>query len=214
MLEDALLRSVLKYFRQQSGGKIPEINHPGRDVVSTGKYQRNNLREAAVLIPLIPSRGILPSQVVMTLRSSNLSNHAGQVSLPGGRRDPGDQSVIDTALRESAEEIGIDPQQVTVLGRLGEILLPSGFRVTPVIGMLTAEQSFTPCSIEVEEIFMAPLKLILDPASYSESIINFAGKPRKTIEINHAQYKIWGATAVILHHLAKEIRDFQTSSNL
>ncbi len=214
MPDDAILASLLEYFKQHPTGARPDILQTDHEVQEQTLAQRDRLREAAVLVPLIKPHGNTPSQIVMTLRSAHLRSHAGQVSLPGGRRDPNDYDVVATALRESTEEIGLDPQRVSVLGKLGEILLPSGFRVTPVIGLLEPGQSFTPCPYEVEEIFEAPLSLILNPDSYRESTMIFAGKPRRIIEVNYKNYRIWGATAVILFHLAKEIKLFQAAGRL
>lgn len=209
MPDDVILTSLLEYFKAHPAGAQADILQTDLDVQEQAFAQRDQFREAAVLVPLIRSHGNTPSQIVMTLRSAHLKSHAGQVSLPGGRRDPGDLDAFATALRESTEEIGLDPQRVSVLGKLGEILLPSGFRVTPVIGLLEPGQSFKPCPYEVEEIFEAPLSLILNPESYRESTMTFAGKPRRIIEVNYKNYRIWGATAVILFHLAKEIKLFQ-----
>ncbi len=184
----------------------------------------DSLREAAVLIPVTrpsgvgekrggspedrgdPAAGIkraqLPSQVVLTVRSENLKSHAGQISLPGGSREAGDRNPAATALREAEEEIGLPPEQVEVIGRLGPMDLPSGFRVTPVVGLIPPGLEFTPCSREVAEIFQPPLALILDPQAYARSSYFHAGKTRGTLELPWQDYRIWGATAAILHRLA------------
>lgn len=147
-------------------------------------------------------RAPFPSQVVLTVRSENLRSHAGQISLPGGSREAGDRDPAATALREAEEEIGLSPEQVEVIGRLGPMDLPSGFRVTPVVGLIPPGLEFTPCPREVADIFQPPLTLILDPQAYIRGSYLHTGKKRSTLELPWKNYRIWGATAAILHRLA------------
>ena len=166
----------------------------------------DSLRKAAVLIPVTQpehaGKQIMPSEVVLTVRSENLSSHPGQISLPGGSVEPEDQHPAATALREAEEEIGLPPEKVEVLGPLGPMALPSGFLVTPVVGVIPANLEFTPCSREVADIFQTPLDLILDTDAYIHSSYHHAGAKRHTLELPHKNYRIWGATAAILHRLA------------
>ena len=142
------------------------------------------------------------SHVVLTVRSENLNSHAGQISLPGGSCDPADSDLAATALREAEEEIGLPREQVEVAGELGPMALPSGFLVTPVVGLIPPGLDFTPCSHEVADIFQTPLDLILDPEAYVRSSYILAGVKRQTLELCYEDYRIWGATAAILHRLA------------
>ena len=156
-----------------------------------------------MLIPVTrPGNHDLPSQIVLTVRSENLKSHAGQISLPGGSTEPGDSSLAATALREAEEEIGLPREQVEVIGQLGPMPVPSGFRVTPVVGLIPSGLEFTPCSREVADIFQTPLNLILDPKAYARSSYLFAGARRQTLKLCYEDYRIWGATAAILHRLA------------
>lgn len=204
-MQDAALDKLLHYFNTSAHDTDRDIPHPDPAVHAHALSRRHELREAAVLIPVTRPTVTLPSQVVLTVRSANLSSHAGQVSLPGGSREPQDPDHTATALRESAEEIGLAREHVQVLGRLGEILLPSGFRVTPVIGLVKAGLEFVPCPREVDEIFLAPLSLLLDPDSYQENTWQYDNHPRRILEVQFGRHRIWGATAVILHYLAKEV---------
>lgn len=146
--------------------------------------------------------GDAASNVVLTVRSENLRSHAGQISLPGGSIESGDADLAAAALREAEEEIGLPREQVKVIGELGPMALPSGFLVTPVIGLIPPGLEFTACPREVADIFQTPLDLILNPEAYVRSSYIHAGVKRSTLELHCEDYRIWGATAAILHRLA------------
>jgi len=203
--EDRLLDGLIRLFSEQQSDPGPKIRHPDPHVEDMARLSPDTFRKASVLIPVIKPSTTSSSQIVLTVRSDDLSSHAGQVSFPGGTREVYDADDIETALRESEEEIGLDPKSVEIIGQLGEIRLPSGFEVTPVIGLIEPGPQLTPCPIEVNEIFMAPTSLLLDPQSYGESMMDYDGKPRRILELYYEGYRIWGATAVILHHLANRI---------
>ncbi len=149
-----------------------------------------------------PARAAVSSHVVLTVRSANLSNHAGQISLPGGAVEPDDRDLAAAALREAEEEIGLPREQVEIAGELGPMALPSGFRVTPVVGLIPPDLEFAACSREVADIFQTPLDLVLAPAAYVRGSYPHAGDERRTLELHYEDYRIWGATAAILHRLA------------
>lgn len=165
----------------------------------------SSLRAAAVLIAVSRPSSAQASRVVLTLRSEKLKSHAGQVSLPGGTCDAEDDDLIDTALREAEEEVGLARSEVEVIGQMGEISLPSGFRITPVIGLIDAGLTLTPCPDEVADIFHPPLDLLLDPTAYSRSITHYRGADRTIFELPYEGFRIWGATAAILYSLAKQV---------
>lgn len=195
---DPAFESLLALFAAPAEDRLTPIGHPtglGADSAS--------LRKAAVLIPVSrPVREAPSSRVVLTVRSENLKSHAGQISLPGGSIEPGDKSLADAALREAEEEIGLPPKQVEVIGELGPMALPSGFLVTSVVGLIPPGLAFTACSREVADIFETPLDLILNPEAYVRSSYLHAGVKRGTLELHYEDYRIWGATAAILHRLA------------
>ena len=120
------------------------------------------LTPAAVLVPLV--HGAEPG-VLLTLRAPHLKDHAGQVSFPGGRAEPDDPSPEATALREAQEEIGLPPGQVELAGRLPDYATGTGYRITPVLGLLPSGLALSPCEDEVAAIFILPLATLLDPAA-------------------------------------------------
>ena len=203
--EGHLMESLQRLFTDQQSVIGQKISHPDPQVEEMAQLSTATFRKASVLIPVIKPSSVSSSQIVLTVRSNDLSSHAGQVSLPGGTREIHDVDDIETALRESEEEIGLSPESVEIIGQLGDIQLPSGFQVTPVIGLIEPEPQLTPCPIEVSEIFMVPTVLLLNPESYSFSIMEYQGKPRRILELHFEGYRIWGATAVILHHLASQL---------
>lgn len=191
-----------------AGSTPAAIPHPDRGINAMAKQQLDSFRQAAVLIPVTRLRDD-ESHVVLTVRSANLKSHAGQISLPGGTTEPEDTDETATALRESEEEIGLKSEQVEVIGRLGELALPSGFRVTPIVGIIENDVEFNACPIEVADVFQAPLELVLDPDAYVHSSYVYQDKERAVLELHYEDYRIWGATAAILYHLATGVRDIR-----
>jgi 8-oxo-dGTP pyrophosphatase MutT (NUDIX family) len=210
-LADPTVQQLVDYLVATQSEHRKPISHLDKSVDKLVREDSASLRKAAVLIPVTRSEPNQASQIILTVRSDNLTSHPGQISLPGGTREEHDDNDIETALRESEEEIGLKPENVEVLGQLGDIALPSGFCVTPVVGLVEPGLTLTPCPIEVADIFHVPLKLMLNPSSYSSSTMLFEQTPRKILELNYKKYRIWGATAAILYHLAKEVESFGNS---
>ena len=142
-----------------------------------------------------------------------MKSHAGQISLPGGTQEEQDEDSIATAQRESEEEIGLASNHVEVIGRLGDLVLPSGFLITPIVGIINKNLNFVAQPQEVADIFQAPLELILDVTAYQKFTVPFEGKDRTVLEIHFEDYRIWGATAAILFHLANEIKNYENYSD-
>ncbi|HEY7657314.1 MAG TPA: CoA pyrophosphatase [Burkholderiales bacterium] len=160
--------------------------------------------EAAVLVPLVDRAGEL--QLLLTQRTAHLDDHAGQISFPGGRVEPGDASREETALRETAEEIGLAPQSVAVLGRLPDYEIPSGFRITPIVGWVEPPFALNPDPFEVAAVFEAPLEHFLDAARYQRRQYRFRGRHRHYLAIPFEGRYIWGATAGMLYNLCRLLR--------
>lgn len=199
--------SLLRFFASKEAENPSRISHPELDVYRTTK-NGNELRKAAVLLPITRLEDSSGSQLVLTVRSENLKSHAGQISLPGGTCEEQDKDSIATALRESQEEIGLAADHVEVIGQLGELVLPSGFLITPIVGIINRNMDFVAQPEEVADIFHAPLELILDVSAYRKFTIPFEGKDRTVLEIHYEDYRIWGATAAILFHLANKINNY------
>lgn len=164
----------------------------------------DNFRSAAVLVPII-LRADTP-YVVLTVRGANLRKHAGQISFPGGSSEPQDESLVATALRESHEEIGLQPADVKILGYLDDYPTVTGFRVTPVVGLLDAEATMRPDGVEVSEIFEVPLTHLAEDKNYQRDTLMREGLEVPYYAIAHEHYKIWGATAGMLRDLQNKMK--------
>lgn len=161
------------------------------------------LRAAAVLAPVIRRRDSL--NLLLTVRADHLRSHKGQISFPGGGRDPEDADAIATALREAYEEIGLAPQRVEVLGYLDDYPTLTKYMVTPVVGVIDGEPDLKVDANEVAEVFEVPLSFVLDPASYERKILSREGLNVPFFELNWKQYRIWGATAGMLWNMSQMV---------
>lgn len=154
---------------------------------------------AAVLVPVVDRPEGLT--VLFTLRTSHLANHAGQISFPGGRIEPEDASPEDGALRETEEEVGLNRACVTVVGRLGDYITRTGFRVTPVVGIVTPPFTVAPDAFEVADVFEVPLDFLLDPTNHQRHSRMIKGIERTYFAMPYGDRYIWGATAGMLMNL-------------
>jgi len=163
-----------------------------------------SLKAASVLLPIVARPQELT--VLFTRRTPHLKDHSGQVSFPGGRVESRDASPEATALRETHEEIGLAADRVELLGRLADYHTRTGFRVTPVVGLVTPPFELSPDAFEVEEVFEVPLSFLLDPANHQRHGREFQGRQVHYYAIAYREHYIWGATAGMLvnfyRHLA------------
>lgn len=153
---------------------------------------------AAVLVPIIAHPALT---VLFTKRTAQLKAHSGQVSFPGGRAESSDASVEATALREAQEEIGLAPPRVEVLARLPEYFTRTGFRVTPVVGVIQPPLELVPDAREVDEVFEVPLDFILDARNHQRGSREINGRTAHFYFIEYGGRTIWGATAGMLINL-------------
>ncbi|MGI9331252.1 MAG: CoA pyrophosphatase [Gammaproteobacteria bacterium] len=160
---------------------------------------QQSLAPAAVLVPLIDRPAGL--HLLLTRRTEHLRDHAGQISFPGGRVETLDNSLRDTALREAAEEVGMPPDQVEIVGYLAPHAVVTGFVITPVVGIISGDPALVADPTEVAEIFEAPLAFFLDPANRLEGQRTWHGVSFSVPEFQVGQHRVWGATAQIINTL-------------
>jgi 8-oxo-dGTP pyrophosphatase MutT (NUDIX family) len=158
---------------------------------------------AAVLVPVVDRAGGLT--VLFTQRTEQLKSHSGQISFPGGRTEPGDASPESTALREAQEEIGLASERVEVLARLADYLVRTGFRVTPVVGLLTPPFELAPDRREVADVFEVPLAFLLDPCNHRRETRVLNGREVGFYVMDYGARRIWGATAGMLVNLYRQL---------
>jgi 8-oxo-dGTP pyrophosphatase MutT (NUDIX family) len=158
---------------------------------------------ASVLVPIVDHRGGLT--VLFTQRTTHLRAHSGQVSFPGGRAEPHDATPEFTALREAEEEIGLRADCVEIVARLPDYLTRTGFRVTPVVGVLTPPLELVPDAREVEEIFEVPLAFLLDPRNHERQTRELQGRTASFYVMQYGSRRIWGATAGMLVNLYRQL---------
>ena len=155
-------------------------------------------RRAAVLVPVLAEADGL--HVVYTVRRGDLQDHAGQISFPGGSRDPSDGSLLETALREAEEEIDLSRDLVEVVGELEEMYIPpSNFRVSPFVGLLPPEAEMVLAPDEVEEIFTVSLRELLSPETFRRVLWRRDGRDYEVpvFAVGDTGREIWGATAAM-----------------
>ena len=169
------------------------------------RVREGNPTRASVLMPLVQREHGL--SLLLTERTAHLTDHPGQVSLPGGRAEPEDASAIDTALRETEEEIGLARRHIEVLGMLPDYFTGTGYRVTPVVGLVHPPFELTADPFEVEEIFEVPLAFLMDGMNHQRRSIEAPGVPRRTFyTMPYDRFFIWGATAGMLRNLFHFLR--------
>ena len=168
--------------------------------------RRASITAASVLIPLVQRPEGL--SMLLTQRTAHLTDHAGQISFPGGRAEDYDGSPIETALRETEEEIGLDRRHIEIVGVLPDYVTGTGYCVTPVVALVTPPFTLTPDDNEVAEIFEVPLAFLMDAANHrrlSFDLPEGAGR-RSFYAMPYERFFIWGATAGMLRNLFHFLR--------
>ncbi|MDN3545957.1 MAG: CoA pyrophosphatase [Roseateles asaccharophilus] len=180
----------------------PEIAGDG------ARFAQREPAAAAVLVPLVMHESGL--RLLLTRRTAHLRSHAGQISFPGGRVESEDGGVVETALRETAEEIGLHRTQIEVIGQLPIYTTVTAFEVTPVVALLRPGFTLTLDAGEVDEAFEVPLDFLMNPAHHQRHTFRWEGGERQFLSMPWHQrdaqgvlreYFIWGATAAMLRNL-------------
>lgn len=177
---------------------VSDATEPVRE---DGSDPDDRYRPAAVLVPVVAHVGALT--VLLTKRTDHLHHHPGQISFPGGRVEAHDVTAVMTALRETEEEIGLNPDKVELLGELPDYFTGTGFRVTPVVGLVHPPFELRIDTFEVAEAFEVPLSFLLDPANHKRHRMEYRGRMREYTAMLWHDHYIWGATAGMLVSLSR-----------
>ena len=163
------------------------------------------MRQAAVLLPIIdrPSGPTL----LLTVRPQTMADHAGQIALPGGKIDRTDEDALAAALREGEEEVGLDPNSISVFARSALYKSASGFDIHTFMASVPADFEPRPEKYEVDAIFEVPLDYALNTDNFTEVTFEVEGINRQILELKWCSYRIWGVTAGIIHYISKTISD-------
>ena len=196
-LHKILLRAVAPFDEGVSSLKLSVLHNNAKGPV------RPN-RTAAVLVPVLDKP---EPEILLTVRSEQLPQHAGQVSFPGGAVDRTDRSAVSTALREAEEEIGLDFSQVSPLGFLDRVDTNSDYRVLPVVGLVRSTFEWKPDAREVSKVFTVPLILATNHREYSHREVDHDGKKVIISSLDWQGNRIWGITAAILLNFGRRLED-------
>ena len=166
-----------------------------------------NSTRASVLLPIVAREQGLT--LLLTQRASHLTDHGGQISFPGGRMEEFDVTAIETALRETEEEIGLDRRHIEVIGELPEYFTGTGYRITPVVALAQPPFDLRADPFEVAEIFEVPLAFLMDGMNHQRRTVEFPNDEmgRRTFyAMPYERFFIWGATAGMLRNLFHFLR--------
>ena len=163
------------------------------------RFENDNFKPAAVLVPLVKRASGL--HLILTQRASHLRHHPGQISFPGGKVEPSDLSLIHTAIRETNEEIGIQPSQIKPLVKLNTIPTISGYKVTPIVALIDENYTSAIDYGEVSSTFEAPLTHLFNPKNTTKHKVFNKKHTYELIFIPFEKKLIWGVTAEIIHSM-------------
>jgi 8-oxo-dGTP pyrophosphatase MutT (NUDIX family) len=168
------------------------------------------LRSAGVLVPL-RARGNEVT-VVLARRTEQVPHHKGQICFPGGSRDPGDADLLETALREAEEELGIRRDDVEILGTMDPVITVTGFCIQPFAAKLSATAEFRLDEFEMAEAFEAPLPIFGEFDRYRHAESTYRGELHRIYFFDYGTHTIWGATAMILRRLAELVVECESAA--
>lgn len=174
--------------------------------------ESEDVHRAAVLVPVIERRS--GPHLLFTRRADWLSRHPGQMSFPGGAREPEDAGPVETARREADEEVGLRPAEADVVGRLPAILTVSGFAVTPIVARVP-DRTYEPDGEEVVEVVILPVEGFLDPENHEREWRTGPLGDEEPVEYFHVDgYTVWGATGRLVTDLLERTTDWELSEQL
>jgi 8-oxo-dGTP pyrophosphatase MutT (NUDIX family) len=206
---DELRARILRRFEgSQPRHELADWRLLGIDAERTRRMQQHfppNPVPAAVLVALVDRPEGLT--VLLTQRASQLAKHAAQISFPGGRLEESDADVASAAMREAQEEIGLDPARVRVFGYLPDHLVISGFRVTPVLSLVTPPFELVPNPAEVAEVFEVPVSHVFDRRNHKARLRRVGDEDMLLFDIPFEGHSIWGATAGMLLTFVRMVQD-------
>jgi 8-oxo-dGTP pyrophosphatase MutT (NUDIX family) len=159
---------------------------------------------AAVLLGIVTDP---EPTLILTRRASHMDSHAGEVAWPGGKQDPGDESLLATALRETHEEIGLAPDEVDIITELRPFISKFGLLVTPYVGLIAEPVELSANQDELDSIFHVPLSWLKDDPRTQTDVISRHGETMKVPVYDYEGFRIWGLTAMILWEFMKEVMD-------
>jgi 8-oxo-dGTP pyrophosphatase MutT (NUDIX family) len=169
-------------------------------------FEEKNLKPAAVLVPI--QQRADGDYLVLTQRAEMLNSHRGQVAFPGGRVDPDDGGAVETALRESQEEIGIHPRDVRILGQLDQVRAAASYLVTPVVGLIPFPYEFRLNASETAAVFSVPISELLDQSNLRTDL-RLDREWGPIYHFYYGEWDIWGATARIVKQLLELVYGFK-----
>src|SRR5262245_38296895 len=181
---------------------VPEHGDHELDPMTAAIAAVRPIRPAAVLVPVVARA---EPMVLLTQRTAHLKDHAGQISFPGGKIDPGDASPMAAALREADEEIGLAADRIEPIGYLDLYLTTFGFRIVPLVARVTPEFALTLNPDEVADAFEVPLAFLMSPENHQRKSREWNGLTRHFYEMPFGERYIWGETAGILRNLYESI---------
>lgn len=191
----------LEEIRRRLAAAAPAAQALAGDLGASGEPAA--LTPASVLVPIIAHRESLT--VLFTRRTAHLRAHSGQISFPGGRVEPQDASPAQTALRETQEEIGIAPEQIELIGALPEYHTRTGYRISPMVGVISPPFTVQADAQEVDAVFEVPLSFLLDPRNHQRHRRAFQGRMISYFAMPYGEHYIWGATAAMLVNLYRQL---------
>ena len=204
MKNNSIINKLEKNLLSEPSDEIVSFRHwhDFQDRIRHFEKDLPKLRSASVLIPIVEDNN--EYFVLLTERARHMKTHPGQISFPGGGQE-GFETVLQTALREAEEEIGLPVNQVRPLGYLDQYPTISGYRVSPVVGLVVGD--FTPRlqTEEVVSLIRVPLDYLLDPANHQFAAIEFDNEKAQVAEINYGSHRIWGATAGMILSLFERL---------